>query len=268
MSAVLRGTPRTNDKDRWYCSANLIPMAFTLRVLTGVAGRRDMTAGTRLSATNDEMTTATANTRPNSWKSRPAVPGRKAIGTNTAMRTAVVAMTAKKTRRVPCTAALLGPAPSARCRCTLSSTTMASSTIKPAASTKASKVRILMEKPNIQLAASVPRSEMGMAIAGTSVSLMDPVNSLIVPITTRMEISKVVTTSRTDPLMKMASSEMMSSRTPSILTLMSRTASRTPSAMRMVFEPACRTTLIPTTRSPLRRTKLVVSSGENATLAT
>ena len=97
---------------------------------------------------------------------------------------------------------------------------------------------MLIEKPSTQLAARVPSREMGMAMAGTSVSRMDPVNNLIVPITTRIDISKVVTTSRTDPLMKTESSEMMSSRMPYILSLISRTASRTPSAMRMVLEPA------------------------------
>ena len=97
---------------------------------------------------------------------------------------------------------------------------------------------MLIEKPSIQLAASVPKSDIGMAMAGMSVSRMDPVNSRIVPITTRMEIRSVVTTSLTDPRMKMALSEMMSSSTPSMRALMSATAALTPSAMRMVLEPA------------------------------
>jgi hypothetical protein len=88
------------------------------------------------------------------------------MGTNTAIKTAVVAITAKNTLRVPTTAAALGPVPSARWRCTLSSTTMASSTISPAASTKCQQRQMLIEKPSIQLAASVPSREMGMAIAG------------------------------------------------------------------------------------------------------
>ena len=190
------------------------------------------------------------------------------MGINTATSTAVVAMTAKNTRRVPTTAALLGPAPSARLRCTLSSTTMASSTINPAARTSARRVRILMENPSAQLAANVPKREIGMAIAGTSVRRIEPVKRRMVPITTAMEISSVVMTSRTDPWMKTASSELISNWMPSMLSFRSRTAARTPSAIRMVFEPACRTTLIPTTRSPLSRTKLVESSGEKATFAT
>ena len=170
---------------------------------------------------------------------------------------------------MPLTAAALEPAPSERRRCTLSSTTMASSTMRPAASTNASSVKMLIEKPSIQLTASVPNSEIGIATAGMSVSRMDPVNRRMVPMTTRIEIRRVVTTSLTDPRMKVELSEMMFSlMNPSICALMSATAALTPSAMRMVLEPAWRTTLIPTTRSPFKRTKPVESAGENTTLAT
>ena len=160
------------------------------------------------------------------------------MGTNTAIKTAVVAITAKNTFRVPTTAAALGPVPPARWRCTLSSTTMASSTISPAASTSASSVRMLIEKPSIQLAASVPSREMGMAIAGISVRRIEPVNNRMVPITTRIEMSSVVTTSLTEPRIKIESSELIRRSTPSIPVLISATAARTPSAMRTVLEPA------------------------------
>ena len=127
---------------------------------------------------------------------------------------------------------------------------------------------MLIEKPSAQLAANVPNREIGMAIAGISVRRIEPVNSRIVPITTRIEISSVVTTSRTEPRIKMESSELIRRSTPSMRVLMSATAARTPSAMRTVLEPAWRMTLRPTIRSPLSRTKLVASSGENATFAT
>ena len=56
-----------------------------------------------------------------------------------------------------------------------------------------------MENPSAQLAANVPNREIGMAIAGTSVRRIEPVKRRMVPITTAMEISSVVMTSRTDP---------------------------------------------------------------------
>ena len=49
-------------------------------------------------------------------------------------------------------------------------TTMASSTTRPVATTSASKVRMLIEKPTAQMAASVPMSDTGMEIAGAMVA--------------------------------------------------------------------------------------------------
>ena len=84
---------------------------------------------------------------PNSRKSAPVWPGRKESGTKTAASVVVVAMTAKNTCRVPSTAAARGPMPWARRRTMFSSTTIASSTTRPVASTSASSVRMLSEKP-------------------------------------------------------------------------------------------------------------------------
>ena len=67
--------------------------------------------GTSDRATKLEMITALARTMPNSRKSRPAVLGRNEIGTKTETSTAVVATTAKKTWRVPTTAAARGRMP-------------------------------------------------------------------------------------------------------------------------------------------------------------
>ena len=186
----------------------------------------------------------------------------------TATSTAVVAITAKKTLRVPVTAAALGPAPSERRCCTLSSTTMASSTMRPAASTSARSVRILIENPRAQLAAKVPSKDTGMAMAGIKVNRIEPVKSLMVPMTTKIEMSKVVMTSRTEPRIKIESSDITCSVTPFIRALTSSTAARTPSAISIVLEPACRMMPMPTTRSPLSLTKPVESSGEKATFAT
>ena len=47
--------------------------------------------GVSVSATNPEISTATASVMPNSLKRRPTVPCRKATGTNTATREIVVA---------------------------------------------------------------------------------------------------------------------------------------------------------------------------------
>ncbi len=48
-------------------------------------------------------------------------------------------------------------------------TTMASSTIIPVARTRASRVRMLIEKPSSQIAAMVPTRAIGIATVGISV---------------------------------------------------------------------------------------------------
>ena len=63
-----------------------------------------------------------------------------------------------------------GPPPRAgafrRCRSTFSTTTIASSTTMPMASTRPNSVSLLMENPNAAMTAKVPTSETGMATIG------------------------------------------------------------------------------------------------------
>ena len=108
---------------------------------------REASIGHSDSATTPDSSTAIASVKPNSRNRPPVWPGRKEIGTKTAASVAVVAMTAKNTSCVPSTAAARGPMPSLRRRTMFSSTTMASSTTRPVASTSASSVRMLIEKP-------------------------------------------------------------------------------------------------------------------------
>jgi hypothetical protein len=89
-----------------------------------------------VSAINAEKATADPSAIPSSENRRPVEPSRNTIGTNTAISTAVVASTAKATCCVPRTAAIKAGSPSSMRRWTFSSTTMASSTTSPMASTK------------------------------------------------------------------------------------------------------------------------------------
>ncbi len=67
--------------------------------------------GTNVSATSAEMPMAAAMVMPNSPNSRPTLPGMNEIGRNTAIKTSVVAMTAKPISRLPSTAASNGASP-------------------------------------------------------------------------------------------------------------------------------------------------------------
>ena len=131
------------------------------------------------------------------------------MGRNTDTSTAVVATTAKKTCRVPTTAAARRPSPLSCRRWVFSSTTMASSTISPVASTSASSVTRLTENPSAQIPASTPIRATGMVVLGITVGRHARKNSSIVPTTTSTVKLSVISTSRTEILMKSASSDTM-----------------------------------------------------------
>jgi hypothetical protein len=106
-------------------------------------------AGVSVSATRPDSTTAMVTVTANCRYSCPAMPPRKATGMNTAHSTSTMPMTAPCTSRIASKAACIGLICCSRIRrSTFSSTTMASSTTMPIASTMANKVRVLIEKPS------------------------------------------------------------------------------------------------------------------------
>ena len=105
----------------------------------------DAIIGVSVSATSAENPTAAATVTPNSPNSRPSVPPMYETGMNTAISTSVVAMTAKPISRLPFTALSSAGSPPSMRRAMFSSTTMASSTTRPIASTAPSSVRVLIE---------------------------------------------------------------------------------------------------------------------------
>ena len=129
-------------------------------------------AGQSVSAEMQESPTEEAIVTPNWVKNVPDVPGMNITGTNTAMNTSVHETTATDTSfmawRVASRASLM---PFSILAMTASTTTMASSTTVPMASTKAKSVRILSEKPAILTMAKVPSSETMMEMEGMMVAL-------------------------------------------------------------------------------------------------
>ncbi len=141
-----------------------------------MANSFEASIGTSVSATRLEKATAAASEMPNSPNSRPSLPGMKEIGTNTATSTTVVATTAKPISRLPSMAAN-----SAGWRCSMrrtmfSSTTIASSTTSPIASTSPSSVSVLIEKPRAAITMNEETIATGMVSAGISVARMEPRN--------------------------------------------------------------------------------------------
>ncbi len=163
------------------------------RALSRMAQR----AGERVRALTAEMTidtdTATANWR----KSSPEMPGMKATGTKTERSTSVIAMIgaviSPMARRAASAAVMVGSF--SRWCSTASTTTMASSTTMPIASTRARSDTVLAEKPSASIAAKVPMSETGTAISGMRVARTLPRKRYTTMTTSAKASNRVLTTS-------------------------------------------------------------------------
>ena len=101
--------------------------------------------GESVTAMMPEMMTDPASVKANSRNRVPVRPCVKPIGAYTAASVIVIDTIGTKISFMPTMAASTGFSPSSICRWMFSSTTMASSTTRPMASTMASRVRRLIE---------------------------------------------------------------------------------------------------------------------------
>ncbi len=122
--------------------------------------------GVSVRAMKPETITAPASVSANSTNSRPVRPGVKASGANTAASVSVIATTAKPTSFAPLSAAWNGASPSSTWRKMFSSTTIASSTTRPMASTRASSVSVLTVKPAAAIRPKAPIRLTGIVTNG------------------------------------------------------------------------------------------------------
>ena len=109
-----------------------------------------------------EMAIVAANCR----KNCPVRPCMKVMGTNTAHRTMAMATIGPDTSRIAWWAASRGARPASMLRSTFSTTTIASSTTIPMASTMPNNVSVLTVKPSASSTPNVPTIETGTASSG------------------------------------------------------------------------------------------------------
>ena len=134
-------------------------------------------------------------------KNWPEIPGMKAAGMNTAESTNAMAISAPPTSSIVRCAASFGLMPSRKLRSTFSTTTIASSTTMPIASTSPNSERLLSEKPKAASTAKVPISDTGIATIGM-IEARQVCRNRMTTMTTRMTASKIVfCTSWTDSAM-------------------------------------------------------------------
>ena len=133
-----------------------------------------------------------------------------AVGTNTAISTSAMPISAPPTSSIVRCAASLGAMPARRCRSTFSTTTMASSTTMPIDSTSANIDRLFSEKPNADITASVPISDTGMASSGISAVRQRCRNTITTITASSIASSSVLCTASTAAAVNDTGSKMIS----------------------------------------------------------
>ena len=161
-------------------------------------------AGDSVSALIAEISIAAEIVTANCRNSSPMMPGRKPIGTNTDSRTKVIAMIGAVTWAIAFLVASAGDrsCSSSITRSTFSTTTMASSTTMPIASTSASIDTVLSEAPSAVSTAKVPTRLTGTAMIGIRLARKLPRNRYTTSATSTNASSSVCSTARMVSLTK------------------------------------------------------------------
>ena len=169
----------------------------------GLAGRshRAHSAGMMATETTSEITVAATSVIENSRNSRSTSPPMKRIDTKTTLNATVIATKVNPTSRTPRRAALTGVSPRSRWREMFSSTTMASSTTRPAATISAISDRLFSEKPHAYITAKVAIRQTGMATLGIAAARALPRNSHTTRMTSPAASARVMWASRSVALM-------------------------------------------------------------------
>jgi hypothetical protein len=130
--------------------------------------------GESVRATKPLIRMVAARVKANSRNSWPISPLTSPTGAKTEARVMVVAITAKPTSSLPRKVAAIGSMPPSTRRWTFSTSTMASSTTSPTARIIASRLKMLMLKPNIFITRKAPISETGMVSSAITLVRSEP----------------------------------------------------------------------------------------------
>jgi hypothetical protein len=123
-----------------------------------------------VSALKAEISTDTAMVTANCWYIRPVMPGMNAVGMNTAAMMMAMPTTGPDTSSIAFNEASRGESPCSMCCSTASTTTIASSTTRPMASTRPKSESVLIENPSSGKIMNEPTSATGTASSGMSVA--------------------------------------------------------------------------------------------------
>ena len=122
------------------------------------------------------------------------------MGINTAINEMLIESTVKPTSFAPNIAAFIADSPCSIRRLIVSNTTMASSTTKPVATVNAISDKLLSEKFSKYITPNVAIRDTGITIKGMKVARRFPKNKNTTSTTKPTEISRVFSTSLSEPL--------------------------------------------------------------------
>ena len=164
---------------------------FFRRVWSGWRNQSAHCVGFRVAALRALINAVAAMTSANWRYICPVIPGMNAGGTKTDISTRVIPIIGPNNSRIVSMLASFGDWPPSMCWETPSTTTMASSTTMPIASTTAKSVRRLILKPITAIAAKAPMIVTGTVVAGTRVARQS-CRKTTMTIKTRAPVSKRV----------------------------------------------------------------------------
>ena len=156
---------------------------------------REASIGARVRQIATESSSAAATVAANSRNSRPTTPPMKSSGMKAAIRERVIDTTVKPISLAPSSAAWRMLFPISRCRWMFSTTTMASSTMKPTATTSATRVRLLRLNPSAYMAAVAATSDTASTAPTMAVADTWRRNSPMMTITSPTVTARVISTS-------------------------------------------------------------------------
>ena len=216
-----------------------------------------------------EIITATDKVTANSRNKRPTCPPINSSGINTATKDKLIDKTVNPTSRAPSRAALKRSIPASMWRLVFSSTTIASSTTKPVATVNAIRLRLFRLKPSKYITPNVPSNDTTVATAGINVARALRKNALTTSTTSAIEMSSVISTSRSDARMELVLSDATDNFTScGNCACSSGSKARMPSTVAITFASGWRRISTTTAASPLKSPSVLVFSVPSRTSAT
>src|SRR5262245_105858 len=212
MYRITRTYARSNGS---YTALNPRKNQFFFRFTSCARSHNAHCVGFNVNAFTADINAVAAITSANCRYICPVIPGMNAGGKNTDINTKVIPMIGPISSRIASMDPCFGVCPRSTCCDTPSTTTIASSTTIPIATTTANRVNRLIEKPTAAIAANAPMIVTGTVVAGTKVARQSCKNTTITTSTRTPASNSVWYTSLIDSFTNVVASKGIDQSSPS-----------------------------------------------------